>query len=49
MIQEQPSLADGIHLERQKMLSDGTLKIEGAFYMLTKDCPDRKTNNSSKL
>lgn len=37
MIQEQPSLADGIHLERQKMLSDGTLKIEGAFYLLTKD------------
>lgn len=37
MIQEQASLADGIHLERQKMLSDGTLKIEGAFYLLTKD------------
>lgn len=37
MIQEQPSLADGIHVERQKMLSDGTLKTEGAFYLLTKD------------
>lgn len=26
MIQEQPFLADGIHVERQKMLSNGTLK-----------------------
>ncbi|MDA3613243.1 GIY-YIG nuclease family protein [Polluticaenibacter yanchengensis] len=37
IIPEQPSLADGIRLERQKMLNDGTLKIEGAFYQLTKD------------
>lgn len=37
MIQEQPSLAEGIHLERKKMVSDGTLKTEGAFYLLTKD------------
>ncbi|MGY5253199.1 GIY-YIG nuclease family protein [Sphingobacterium spiritivorum] len=37
IIPEQPSLTDGIRLERQKMLNDGTLKIEGAFYQLTKD------------
>lgn len=37
IITEQPSLADGIRLERQKMLNDGTLKIENDFYKLTKD------------
>lgn len=37
MITEQPSLADGIRLERQKMVNDGTLKIESDFYKLTKD------------
>ncbi|WP_197091669.1 GIY-YIG nuclease family protein [Sphingobacterium endophyticum] len=37
IISEQPSLADGIRLERQKMLNDGTLKIESDFYKLTKD------------
>ncbi|QES92282.1 GIY-YIG nuclease family protein [Empedobacter brevis] len=37
IIPEQASLADGIRLERQKMLNDGTLKIEGTFYQLTKD------------
>lgn len=37
MIQEQPSLAEGIARERQKMLNDGTLKMEGTFYVLTKD------------
>ncbi|KGT10260.1 GIY-YIG nuclease family protein [Elizabethkingia anophelis] len=37
IITEQPSLADGIRLERQKMLNDGTLKIESDFYKLTKD------------
>lgn len=37
MITEQPSLADGIRLEGQQMLSDGTLKIEGDFYRLIKD------------
>lgn len=37
IIPEQPSLADGIRLERQKMLNDGTLKIENDFYKLTKD------------
>ncbi len=37
IIPEQPSLADGIRQERQKMLNDGTLKTEGAFYKLTKD------------
>lgn len=37
IIPEQPSLADGIRLERQKMLNDGTLKIESDFYKLTKD------------
>ncbi|MEJ5993392.1 GIY-YIG nuclease family protein [Pedobacter sp. Du54] len=37
IIQKQPSLADGICLEREKMLNDGTLKIDGTFYRLTKD------------
>jgi len=37
MITEQPSLADGIRLERQQMLTEGTLKIEEDFYRLTKD------------
>lgn len=37
IIPEQASLADGIRLERQKMLNDGTLKIESDFYKLTKD------------
>src|SRR5690606_8551296 len=37
MITPQPSLADGIRLERQQMLSEGILKIEGNFYKLTKD------------
>lgn len=37
MAQEQPSLADGIRLERQMMLNEGILKPEGAFYRLTKD------------
>ncbi|MCT4298215.1 GIY-YIG nuclease family protein [Elizabethkingia anophelis] len=37
IITEQPSLADGIRLERQKMLNDGSLKIESDFYKLTKD------------
>lgn len=37
MAQEQPSLADGIRLERQMMLKEGILRPEGAFYRLTKD------------
>ncbi|MGQ7856900.1 GIY-YIG nuclease family protein [Pedobacter sp. WC2501] len=37
IIQEQASLADGIRLERQKMINEGILKIVGAFYQLTKD------------
>lgn len=37
MVKEQSSLADGIRLERQKMLKDGTLQIDGDFYRLTKD------------
>lgn len=34
---EQPSLAESIHEERQRMLSDGLLIKEGDFYLLTKD------------
>lgn len=37
MITEQPSLAGGIRVERQKMLNEGVLVIEGDFYRLTKD------------
>lgn len=37
MITEQASLADGIRLERQKMLNEGILIIEGDFYRLAKD------------
>lgn len=37
IITEQASLADGIRLERQKMLNEGVLIIEGDFYRLTKD------------
>jgi hypothetical protein len=37
IIPEQASLADGIRLERQKMLNEGVLKVVGAFYQLTKD------------
>jgi len=37
IIQEQASLADGIRLERQKMINDGILKNTGTFYQLTKD------------
>lgn len=37
MITEQPSLADGIRVERQKMLNEGVLVIEGDLYRLTKD------------
>lgn len=37
MAQEQPSLADGIRLERQMMLNEDILMPDGAFYRLTKD------------
>lgn len=37
IIQEQASLADGIRLERQKMINEGILKNIGTFYQLTKD------------
>lgn len=37
MILEQPSLAESIHLERNKMLNEGILIIEGDFYKLTRD------------
>lgn len=37
MVQEQPSLADGIRLERQRMLNDETLNLDGGFYRLMKD------------
>jgi len=37
IIQEQASLADGIRLERQKMINEGILKNTGTFYQLTKD------------
>ncbi|MFY0256048.1 GIY-YIG nuclease family protein [Chitinophaga sp. 30R24] len=37
MINEQPSLPDGIRLERQQMLNDGDLKVDEDFYRLTKD------------
>ncbi|ROH90707.1 GIY-YIG nuclease family protein [Chryseobacterium cucumeris] len=34
---EQPSLNEGIILERNKMISDGILLLENGFYKLTKD------------
>ena len=37
MMTEQPSLADGIRMERNKMLNEGLLVIEGGLYRLTKD------------
>lgn len=37
LITEQPSLSDGIRLQRQQMLIDGTLQVEGDCYRLTKD------------
>jgi len=37
IIAEQPSLAEGIVSERNKMLSEGILKIEDGFYKLTRD------------
>ncbi|SMG51647.1 protein of unknown function [Sphingobacterium psychroaquaticum] len=37
MANEQPSLTNSISSERQKMLSEGILKIEGDYYRLTKD------------
>lgn len=37
MVTEQPSLTNSISSERQKMLSEGILQIEGDFYKLTKD------------
>jgi hypothetical protein len=37
IIQEQASLAPGIRLEREKMISEGILKVEGEFYRLKKD------------
>lgn len=37
MVTEQPSLADGIVIERRKMISEGILQIENGFYKLTKD------------
>lgn len=37
MVTEQPSLNEGIVLERNKMISDGILLLENGFYKLTKD------------
>ncbi|OCA77041.1 methionine sulfoxide reductase [Chryseobacterium artocarpi] len=37
MVTEQPSLNEGIVLERNKMISDGILQLENGFYKLTKD------------
>ena len=37
MVTEQLSLADGIVIERRKMISEGILQIENGFYKLTKD------------
>ncbi|MGL6127546.1 GIY-YIG nuclease family protein [Chryseobacterium artocarpi] len=37
MVAEQPSLNEGIVLERNKMVSDGILQLENGFYKLTKD------------
>lgn len=37
MVTEQPSLNEGIVLERNKMVSDGILLLENGFYKLTKD------------
>lgn len=37
MILEQPSLSEGIRIERAQMVHDGILKIEGDFYILIKD------------
>ncbi|WP_336958887.1 GIY-YIG nuclease family protein [Chryseobacterium contaminans] len=37
MVTEQPSLNEGIVLERNKMVSDGILQLENGFYKLTKD------------
>ncbi|NIG55310.1 GIY-YIG nuclease family protein [Chitinophaga sp. Cy-1792] len=37
LIAAQQSLSESIRLERQKMLSEGILVVEGAFYKLTKD------------
>lgn len=37
MITEQPSLADGIRTERNKMLNEGLLVIENGLYRLTRD------------
>ncbi len=37
IIAEQLSLADGIRLERQQMVSEGILQAAGDFYRLTKD------------
>lgn len=37
IIPEQASLADGIRIERQKMINEGILKNIGTFYQLTKD------------
>ncbi|WP_228460437.1 DUF4357 domain-containing protein [Chryseobacterium gallinarum] len=37
MVTEQPSLSEGIVLERNKMLSEGILEPENGFYKLTKD------------
>lgn len=37
MVTEQPSLNEGIVLERNKMVSDRILQLENGFYKLTKD------------
>lgn len=37
IVTEQPSLPDGIAVERKKMLSEGILELENGFYKLTKD------------
>lgn len=37
IIQEQPSLSKSIRLDRKKMLDEGTLNIQGDFYLLNKD------------
>lgn len=37
MVQEQPSLTEGISIERKKMVEEGLLVQQGNFYSLTKD------------
>lgn len=37
MIHEQPSLGEGVRLERRKMFDQGLLNVEGKYYRLTKD------------